>query len=641
MFSSFALLSIFVSLTIAAVDFATLPPHPRLLFTDDRAQYVLSTNTTDSYYGDILSHLATTAQTAVQTPVSLSSASSWSSTIRMNVGAIAGMYRLTKDPTYSDWVIDTLLLLAALPDWDPSNFLNTADITMTASLGYDWVYEVLTDAQRSTIETAISDKAFAPAMNSSINSWSQHTNNWAQVTHGCLIIGTLAVGDVNSTLASEMMSFSLPKLKTSLEQYAPDGGYIEGYSYGAYAGIFLGLMMGAMDTALGDDLGISSLEGMDGLGAWLTYGLGQTGAFSWADGAWTLSNANTLWSVGYWATRFNKPEWLQAMLSTFTTTQSATFQAFLFYNSSLNSPSILPTIPRYAQFAGVAGMTYRTSWTNHTAGAGWFVGFMGGFNGRSHGHLDAGSFVIDYKGHRFAELLGSDSYSLPGYFTGPQRWTYYRCRTEGANTLSISSSSTTQTALAFANQVPSANNSLLWAGSFDESRSRFGVANLTQAYADVATSVLRGVAVVNDSQFVLRDEVVASRPVDIATSWHTSADVAVSSDNRTATLVNGGVTMVATLVSPSDAYFQLVSTNPCEGYTGCAEATNVGISNLAVRLGSMVTEASIVVVLAESGADIGEFDAELADWPSLCTSDCWKGDNVQDPYWLTSSEVYY
>ncbi|KAL3443313.1 hypothetical protein BJX65DRAFT_311993 [Aspergillus insuetus] len=620
----------------AAVNFATLPAHPRLLFTDDRVQSVLAMNETDAYYRDVVSHLAATAQTAIKTPVALTAASSWSSTIRMNVGAAAGMYRLTNDTIYSDWVADTLLVLSGLVDWNPSNFLNTADITMTVSLGYDWVYEVLTDAQRIAIETAIFDKAFLPAMDSSINSWSQHTNNWAQVTHGCLIIGALAVGDVNSTLASEVMEFSLPKLKVSLEQYAPDGGYIEGYSYGAYAGIFLGLMMGALDTALGDDLGISSLAGIDNLGAWLTHGLGQAGAFSWADGAWTLSNANTLWSVGYWARRFQKPEWLQGMLSAFTAAQAATFQAFLFYDSSLNSPTVLPNMPRYNQFSGVAGMTYRTSWTSSTTG--WFFGFMAGFNGRSHGHLDAGSFVVDYKGYRWAELLGSDSYSLSNYFVAPRRWTYYRCRTEGSNTLSISPS--IQTGLTFANQIPSANNSLLWTGSFDAS-SRFGIANLTQAYADVSTSVLRGVAVLNDSQLLVRDEIIASSPVDIATSWHTSADVSVGSDNRTATLVQGGVTMEARLLSPAGAYFELVSTNPCDAYTGCAEATNAGIINLAVRLGSMTTEANILLVFAESGTVVDGFDVELTEWYSLCTTGCWKGENVEDPYWLANSEVYY
>jgi hypothetical protein len=292
-------------------------------------------------------------------------------------------------------------------------------------------------------------------------------------------------------------------------------------------------------------------------------------------------------------------------------------------------------MPRYDQFKGVAGMTYRTSWTNSD---GWFYGFMGGFNGRSHGHLDAGSFVVEYKGYRWAELLGSDSYSLSNYFAAPKRWTYYRCRSEGANTLSISNKP--QTALYFANQIPSANNSLLWAGSFDSS-SRFGVANLTEAYSNITTSVLRGVAVLNDSQLLVRDEIIAPDAVDIAASWHTTADITLGTDNRTATLTQGDITMELTILRPSNAYLELVDTNPCNAYSGCSEMTNSGIYNVAVRLSELTTEATILLALAESGASLVDFDTPLESWYSLCTVDCWKGGNVGDPYWLENSEVYF
>lgn len=54
-----------------------------------------------------------------------------------------------------------------------------------------------------------------------------------------------------------------------------------------------------------------------------------------------------------------------------------------------------------------------------------------------------------------------------------------------------------QVPLHFSDQIPSSNNSLRWVGSFGKS-SRFGVANLTEAYSNVATSVLRGVALLDN-----------------------------------------------------------------------------------------------------------------------------------------------
>ena len=78
-------------------------------------------------------------------------------------------------------------------------------------------------------------------------------------------------------------------------------------------------------------------------------------------------------------------------------------------------------------------VTLRTRWQD---GEATFMGFKAGEMGASHGNLDAGSFVLDALGTRWAVDLGGDDYALPGYF-GSQRWTYYRLRAEGHNTLVI------------------------------------------------------------------------------------------------------------------------------------------------------------------------------------------------------------
>jgi hypothetical protein len=58
-----------------------------------------------------------------------------------------------------------------------------------------------------------------------------------------------------------------------------------------------------------------------------------------------------------------------------------------------------------------------------------------------HGNLDAGTFVIEALGERWAGELCQNDYLAPGYFGGEaqdaERWTYYRCMTEGQNTLSF------------------------------------------------------------------------------------------------------------------------------------------------------------------------------------------------------------
>ena len=60
---------------------------------------------------------------------------------------------------------------------------------------------------------------------------------------------------------------------------------------------------------------------------------------------------------------------------------------------------------------------------------------------QTHGDLDAGDFVIDAMGVRWAGELGSGDYDADGYFDSEaqnaQRWLYYRKRTEGQNTILV------------------------------------------------------------------------------------------------------------------------------------------------------------------------------------------------------------
>ncbi|KAJ5747327.1 Heparinase II/III family protein [Penicillium nucicola] len=618
-----------------AVDLSNLAAHPRLMMTPDRVSDVLKMNQTDSYYREILRGLKASADSSIKTPITLSSATSWSSNIRLEIATVSGMYLLTNDTEYADYVIEGILLLSNLSDWDPSNFLYTADICMTIAIGYDWVYDRMSEAQLEIVEKALMEKGMVASMNTSLSTWGSHTNNWAQVCPTGLIMASLAIGDKYEALAEEVIEYSFERLKVSLEGYAPDGGWYEGYNYGTYANMFLAMLTLSLSTSLNDDLGISALPGISDIGSWLTYGYGQVGGFSWGDGAWIFTNANVLWCTGYWARLFGKPAWLQGMLSHFTVPEVVNYQAYFFYDSADTSTDSLAELSLGYQWENVAGVTYRESWSDNTT---WFFGLMGGFNGRSHGHLDAGSFVVDFKQYRWAELLGSDSYSLSGYFTGAQRWSYYRCRTEGANTLSISTED--QVPLQLANQIPSSNNSLLRAGSFGNS-TYFGVVNLTEAYQNVTTSVMRGVALLSDSQFLVRDEIRSSWAVDIVANWHTTADVVISTDTRTASLTQGDVTMIATVLSPDDAFFVLISTNPCSAYSGCKEMTNDGIYNLAVRLSDKTTAANISVSLTETGHSVQSFDVPLSSWSSLCVEDCSQLDNIGNPSWLENAEEYF
>lgn len=75
-----------------------------------------------------------------------------------------------------------------------------------------------------------------------------------------------------------------------------------------------------------------------------------------------------------------------------------------------------PAPPLDRWFRGVDVVSMRGSWSANTT----FVACKGGDNRSNHAHLDLGTFVMDALGVRWACDLGSDAYTLPGYFdNGP------------------------------------------------------------------------------------------------------------------------------------------------------------------------------------------------------------------------------
>ena len=140
---------------------------------------------------------------------------------------------------------------------------------------------------------------------------------------------------------------------------------------------------------------------------------------------------------------------------------------------------------------------FRSAWDDPRA---LFVGFKGGDNKANHSHLDLGTFVLDMLGKRWALDLGGDDYLLPGYFSNDKRWTYYRLRTEGHNTLTVNGE----------NQQTRAKAPIV---AFLATPERtFAVADLSEAYRPRVQQARRGIAVLDRKLVLVQDEVQARNP---------------------------------------------------------------------------------------------------------------------------------
>jgi hypothetical protein len=106
---------------------------------------------------------------------------------------------LTGDPRYRDRAKAELLAVCAFPDWAGDKFLVTAETAFGAAIGYDWLYDNLTDGERGQVAHAIVEKALQAGLDEfdapRPPRWATAAINWYLVCNGALMIAALSVAE--------------------------------------------------------------------------------------------------------------------------------------------------------------------------------------------------------------------------------------------------------------------------------------------------------------------------------------------------------------------------------------------------------------------------------------------------------------
>ena len=143
---------------------------------------------------------------------------------------LAGMHRWTGDRKYANRAIVELRAVCNFTDWNPSHFLDVAEMCAAVSVGYDWLYDELSKEDRELIRGAIVSKALLPAIEAFDKKiwWTTTDSNWAQVCSGGLAMGALAVRTEEPQIARKILTLTERCMEPPMHVYAPDGGYKEG-----------------------------------------------------------------------------------------------------------------------------------------------------------------------------------------------------------------------------------------------------------------------------------------------------------------------------------------------------------------------------------------------------------------------------
>jgi hypothetical protein len=511
------------------------------------------------------------------------------------------LYRLDGEQKYAERAWQELAAAAEFPDWNPRHFLDTAEMTHAFAIGYDWLYDVWTPEQRSTLRSAIIQKGLNPALKlyRTSGSWTRARHNWNQVCNGGIGLGALALADDEPPLAGEVLHDALESIQFAMAEFAPDGAWKEGPGYWNYATFYNVVFLAGLQTALGTDFGLSSLGAFDQTGLFPIYLSGPLGrTFNYADGGdHTIFAPQMFWL----ARQFHQPvcAWYERRAT------QPTALDLLWYDAAGADPRAAG-LPLGKYFRGAEVAILRSDWENPQA---LFVGFKAGDNKANHSHLDLGNFVFDAAGVRWAVDLGADDYNLPGYFGG-QRWSYYRLRAEGQNTLVINPGDTPD-------QDPSAAGHII---RFQPGPARaFAVADLSPAYKKNARKVWRGITLLDRAKVLVQDEIQAENPAEVWWFMHTPASVKIDSNGRTATLQQVGTKLRAEILSPADAKFQIMDAQPLPASPHPErQAKNERIRKLAIHLsGVSDTRLAVLLVPKLSEEEAGDRPAKLsavADW---------------------------
>ena len=118
--------------------------HPRLLATEGRWNALPGQIATDTVSTSLNGTAIRAADEALTLPVVTYTKSDGvrlldvSRTVLDRTYSLTYAWRLTRDSKYVERLWNDLVAAAAFPDWNPSHFLDTAEMTHAFAIAYDW-----------------------------------------------------------------------------------------------------------------------------------------------------------------------------------------------------------------------------------------------------------------------------------------------------------------------------------------------------------------------------------------------------------------------------------------------------------------------------------------------------------------------
>lgn len=523
---------------------ADIPDHPRLFLSGNTDQALVRNIAMDPgwrrMHRDIVTECDTICTLApMQRILEGPRLHAVSCEVLRRVFFLSYAWRTEKERKYADRAIEEMLAVCDFTDWNPKHFLDVAEMTTALAIGYDWLYPLLTDSVRHTVEENILHKGLLP---SEVREYhypfmikNSRYSNWGQVCHGGLAIGALAVLDRYPEVAGRILERSRQRIfLPMMRAYPPDGCYPEGFGYWAFGTQYNVLMIAALEGVFGQE-SVSSYKEVPGFiasGGYSQQVITPTlHTFGYSDNSTRLF----LEPVAMW---FNSQRYDPALFymqkrlfdrladgkSYVKGIKNRLIPAMIIWGAGIGpQPAV-----RLADAEKPSSLFYLGRGENPICvmRSGWdtediYLGFKSGRPDNFHGHMDIGSFYLEAQGVRWAVDLGSDPYgdiakAKIGMFNMTQespRWTVLtKYNNMAHSTLTLNGN------------YQLVNGQCGFTAWSDDPARMWVSADLTPVYAGSADSIGRVAALVNGCEAEICDCIRAGNaPVDVCWNMTTPA----------------------------------------------------------------------------------------------------------------------
>jgi hypothetical protein len=498
----------------------------------------------------------------------------------------AWQFYLAKNKEAGDRAKAALLKLASLPSWNhpwmEANgnhmYYPIAPAAMAAGLGYDLLYQSMTEPERTLVRKGIMNNAIKPFYRDMVEMNrmpSSNSNHIGVILSGIGVAAVAIAGDDPDLPGMEpYMSGILAKSKQFMDRtLLPEGSYNEPYTYQEFGYREFVEALFAYERVLGVDYTSTTYlkefyhypiyVTQNNRGRYQDLGdVSPTYSFTQQPSQWLVYKMKDPFMYKY-----VKPAWESG-------TARGGILPYLWYTEGI-TPKSRESLPTSKHFEGKGHFVSRSSWDD----SGSILIYKAGPNG-NHYHLDQGTILLTHNGEELLSDAGhSSSYYANLYYPG------YYTQAIGHNVMLVDMNAESQSVGDFNNGITSLRNYPKITHSFAGEISDAVSSDLTNVYKGKVSSYTRTLLSTKNGPIFLFDQVKS--PEEHSYNWlfhaeHTNGKSSIAYADNRMTITRNAARLTMDVVSPQIVSNRIRNSDRDESFIALSSAKTKNANFLAV-----------------------------------------------------------